>query len=256
MTKRLIAILFAVVLVFSAALIPASAEGNFSYKLDDGADLLTAAEEEALSAKLNDICTKCKCNVLFITANDLKNVPFTFDGTADDFAKVSYINNFGVNTDGIVVDLVLSDEIGSRSLGVFGSGKCEKRMNKYSQDIRDDAINNHNPDSKGYYDFFIAIADDLMEAIPPHLKWYMLPLALLIGFIIALIIMSIFKKQLKTVEMQRGAVNYVRPGSMSVTASRDTYLYSTTSRTARPKNNSSSSSSSAGGSFGGGSSRF
>ena len=157
------------------------------------ADLLTAAEEEALSAKLNDICTKCKCNVLFITANDLKNVPFTFDGTADDFAKVSYINNFGVNTDGIVVDLVLSDEIGSRSLGVFGSGKCEKRMNKYSQDIRDDAINNHNPDSKGYYDFFIAIADDLMEAIPPHLKWYMLPLALLIGFIIALIIMSIFR---------------------------------------------------------------
>lgn len=257
MTKRIIAVLFAVVLVFSAALIPASAEGAYSYQLDDEAGLMTASEQDALAAKLSDLCEKCQCNVLLVTAADLKNVPFSFDGTADDFAKVSYINAFGVDTDGVVVSLVLSDEVGSRSIGIFGSGKCVKRMNKYSEEIRSDAIDNHNPDSVGYYAFFDAIANDLIKDIPPHLAWYKIPLALLIGFVIALIIMMILKGQLKSVKMERGAVNYVRPGSMNVTASRDTYLYSTVSRTARPKSSSSgSSSSSHGGSFGGGSSRF
>lgn len=257
MTKRLIAVLFAVVLVCFMALIPASAEGSYAYQLNDGADLLTPSEEDALAAKLSDISTKCKCNVLLVTAKDLKNVPFSFNGTADDFAKVSYVKAYGADTDGVVVSLVLSDEIGARSLGVFGSGKCVKRMNKYSTSIRDNAINKHSPDRYGYSNFFNAIADDLMQSIPPHLKWYMLPLALVIGFVIALLIMGAFKRQLKSVEMQRSAVNYVRANSMNVTASRDSYLYSTVSRTARPKNNSSgTSSSSAGGSFGGGSSRF
>jgi uncharacterized protein len=85
----------------------------------------------------------------------------------------------------------------------------------------------------------------------------MLPLALLIGFAIAMIFLSIKKKQLTTVAMQRGAVNYVRPGSMNVTASRDTYLYSTVSRTARPKDSGSSShTSSGGGTHGGGGRSF
>ena len=84
----------------------------------------------------------------------------------------------------------------------------------------------------------------------------MFPLAFIIAFAIAMLILSFMKKQLKSVEMQRGAVNYVRPGSMNVTASRDTYLYSTTSRTAIPKNSSSSHTSSGGGTHGGGGRSF
>lgn len=258
MMKRLIAVLFAVVLVFSVALIPAYAEGTYTYKLDDGANLLSGPEKDALTATIADVSEKCQCNVLFVTASDLNGASFPHDGTADDYAKCYYNYTCGVNTDGVIVFLTLSDEIGSRSLGIFGTGKCEKRLsNDESEDIRDDAITNHIPENTGYYDFFNAIALDLNEAIPPHVAWYKLPLAFLIGFVIALIIMLILRGQLKSVKMERGAVNYVRPGSMSVTASRDTYLYSTVSRTARPKNESSgSSSSSSGGSFSGGSSRF
>ena len=108
----------------------------------------------------------------------------------------------------------------------------------------------------GYYDFLNNIAQDIKKAVPPHLKWYMLPLAFLIGFGIAMLILMFMKKQLKSVEMQRGAVNYVRPGSMSVTASRDSYLYSTVSRTARPKDSGGSHTSSGGGTHGGGGRSF
>ncbi|MBQ9472409.1 MAG: TPM domain-containing protein, partial [Ruminococcus sp.] len=62
--------------------------------------------------------------------------------------------------------------------------------------------------------------------------------------------------KLITVAMEHGAANYVRAGSMNVTQSRDTYLYSTVTRTEKPKNNGGSSHSSGGGSYSGGSSNF
>lgn len=257
MTKRIIAILFAVVLIFSAALIPAGAAGAYGVKLDDAADLLNSEEESMLTAKMQEVSDTCQCNVLFLTANDQSGATFTFNGTGEDYCKRYYETTFGVNVDGVIVYLTLHDEDGDRQLYVYGTGKMEKRLsNSESEDIRTDAINHHKPETKGYYDFFLSICDGLEKAIPPHMAWYKLPLAFLIGFGIALLILLILKGQLKSVKMERGAVNYVRPGSMNVTASRDTYLYRTVSRTARPKNNSSSSGSSGGGSYSGGGSKF
>ena len=259
MIKRMIAILFSVVLIFSVALLPASAaNGEISYLLDDQANLLTDAERNTLNQTLYDVCAKCQCNVVFVTASDLKGATFSFNGTAQDYAQRYYETVCGVNTDGVVCLLVLSDEDGDRQVLLYGSGKCVKRLtDSESEAIRKNAISSHNPDSTGYYEFLSAIALGVAEAVPPHLKWYMLPLAFLIGFGIAMIIMLILKSQLKSVKMERGAVNYVRPGSMQITAARDTYLYSTVSRTARPKNTSSGSShSSGGGSYSGGGTKF
>ena len=261
MTKRIIAILFSVLLIVSVAVIPASAEGEtvgWVFRFDDNADLLSDSEEQALNNTLAEVCAKCSCNIVFFTANDLNGASFTHTGTAQDYTQRYYETCCGVNTDGVVVGLILSDEDGDRQVLVYGSGKCVKRLSdSESEQIRTDAIDYHNPDKYGYYEFLNAIALGVGEAVPPHLKWYMLPLAFIIGFVIAMIFLSIKKKQLKTVEMQHGAVNYVRPGSMNVTAARDTYLYSTVSRTARPKNTSSGSShSSGGGSYSGGGSKF
>ncbi len=259
MMKRMTAILFAVILVFSAALIPACAaaeDASYTVVLDDGANLLSAAEKDNLNATIADVSAKCQCNVLFVTAADLNGASFPHDNNADDYAKCYYNYTCGVNADGVIVFLVLSDEIGSRSLGIFGTGKCEKRLSSSeSEDIRSDAISNHNPDTGGYYDFFNAIALDLSEAIPPHVPFTSLLMAIGIGIVISLVVMMFLKNQLKSVKMEHGAANYTRAGSMNVTASRDTFLYHTVSRTAKPKNDSHSSSSS-GGSFSGGSSRF
>lgn len=258
MIKRITALIFAVMMVLSLTVVAASAEGSYTVKLDDAADLLSDSEEKSLLSTMQDLSDACKCNVVFITTNDLTGANFSFNGTADDYAFRYYETTCGVNVDGLLVYVTLKDEGGKRKVGVFGTGKCEKRLtNEESDNIRSNAISNHNPDTHSYYDFLNSIALGLKEAVPPHLKWYMLPIALGIGFLIAMLIMGSMKKKLTTVEMQHGAANYVRPGSMNVTQSRDTYLYSTVTRTAKPKNNSGgSSSSSGGGSYSGGSSNF
>lgn len=67
------------------------------------------------------------------------------------------------------------------------------------------------------------------------------------GLLIGLVVVCIMAYRMKTVRMQCAASDYIRPGSMRVTRSRDIFLYSHVHRTPRPKNNSS------GGSRGGGS---
>ena len=170
MTKRIIAILFSVLLIVSVAVIPASAAGEsvgYSYRFDDNANLLSDAEEQALNNTLYEVCAKCNCNIVFFTANDLYGATFTHTGTAQDYTQRYYETCCGVNTDGVVVGLVLSDEDGDRQVLVYGSGKCVKRLSdEESEDIRTDAINNHNPDSYGYYEFLNAIALGVKEAVP------------------------------------------------------------------------------------------
>lgn len=257
MTKRLLAILFALMLVFSAALLPVGAEGAYSVKLDDAANLLSPEEEAQLTGIMNEVSAQNKCNLAFVTVNDLYGASFYHNGTTQDYADMYYETYYGQNTDGIVVLLVLSDEYGKRTIYFSTSGKCINRLSDGErEEILDDIIDNHNPDYTGYYEFLYAAALGLKQALPPHLKWYMLPLALLIGFGIAMIIMLLLRSRLKSVKMERGAVNYVRAGSMNVTASRDTYLYSTVSRTAKPKNSSSTHTSSGGGTHGGGGRSF
>lgn len=259
MTKRLFAALFAVVLILSVAILPAYADSAaYGYKLDDSADVLSPEEETKLLATIKDVSEACKCNLAFATVNDLHGASFSHNGTTQDYADMYYETLYGQNTDGIVVLLVLNNGSGKRDIYISTSGKCINSLSDSEREaIFDDVFDHHNPDSKGYYDFLNAIAIGIKSAVIPHLKWYMLPLAFIIAFVIALLILAAMKKQLKTVEMQRGAVNYVRPGSMNVTAARDSYLYSTVTRTARPKDSGSSShTSSGGGSHGGGGRSF
>lgn len=254
MTKRIFALLLALAMVMSVAVFSASAAAS---TLDDSADLLTPEEEAQLANKIGKLSEDLDCNILFLTVSDLSGANFSFNGKAQDYGERYYETKYGVNTDGLIVFLTLKDEDGDRQIFVEGTGKCEKRLsNSESQDIRDNAISNHNPDRKGYYDFFNAIADGLAEAVPPHLKWYSLPLALLIGFAVAMIILMSMRSKLTSVKPESAAANYVRSNSMKVTDSRDTFLYNTVSRTAKPKDNGGSHTSSGGGSYSGGGSKF
>lgn len=81
------------------------------------------------------------------------------------------------------------------------------------------------------------------------------------GVVIALLIVEGMRRSLKSVKMQRSAENYVRAGSIQVTRRQDHFLYTRTSKSARPKNNSGSSgssthTSSSGTSHGGGGGKF
>ena len=72
-------------------------------------------------------------------------------------------------------------------------------------------------------------------------------IALIVGAVVGLIVVSSMKAQLKSVRPRREAHEYTRPGSMNVTRSRDLFLYRTVHRRPKPKDTSS------GGRSGGGS---
>ena len=101
--------------------------------------------------------------------------------------------------------------------------------------------------------------DHMPKGAYPWLK--NLLIALGSGVVIALLIVEGMRRSLKSVKMQRSAENYVRAGSIQVTRRQDHFLYTRTSKSARPKNNSGSSgssthTSSSGTSHGGGGGKF
>jgi uncharacterized protein len=81
-----------------------------------------------------------------------------------------------------------------------------------------------------------------------------LGISLLCGIVIGGIVILIMRSTMKSTRPQRSAVSYLQNGSYRLTQCADLYLYSRTTRTAKPKNNSSGSS--GGGSRGGRSGKF
>ncbi len=55
-----------------------------------------------------------------------------------------------------------------------------------------------------------------------------------VGFVPAIITVSVMKGQLKSVKFQPTATQYVRSGSFELTGKSDRYLYSTVTKTERP----------------------
>lgn len=65
----------------------------------------------------------------------------------------------------------------------------------------------------------------------------LLIISLVIGAVIGVIVVNTMRAQLKSVRQQSGAGNYLRPGSLYLTQTQDTYLYQNTTRRPRPKQN-------------------
>lgn len=256
MTKRVFSILFAVVILLSITMLSASAATTSKPRLIDDSDLLTPQEEDKLAGMLTEYSEKQDCDIVFLLVDDFSGADFKFNGTSADFAD-TYYDTHGYAEDGVLMMLVQNNENGKRHIYFSTAGKCMKRLNEDEWNAIIDDITPIIPSREAgkdadFYPTMEKIANEINEKLTPSLKWYMLPLAILIGFAIAMLIMSAIRKKLKTVEMQHGAKEYVRAGSMNVTAARDTFLYTTVSRTARPKNNSGSHTSSGGGVHSGG----
>ena len=233
--KRSIMILLALVMIALCAL-PVSAGVTNNARVIDKADLLTPDEEADLTSKLLSYSEEQNCDLVFLTEPDMDHEDYSFNGTVEDFADM-YYETHGYDKDGVLVLILLDNGSGSRRIQFSCSGKCMKRLTEEEQDkLIDDVY--FDLKASSYYSALNTVSYEMNDMITPQLKWYMLPLAVGVSFLIAMLIMSSLKRKLKSVEMQRGAANYVRPDSMIVTASRDTYLYSTVSKTARESSSS------------------
>lgn len=88
-------------------------------------------------------------------------------------------------------------------------------------------------------------------AIPKKNYAKTIAICMLVGMAIGGITVGVMASQMKSVRQKNTASDYIRPGSMHLTHSRDIFLYSHVSRSAKPKNTSSSGGGGGGGSRGG-----
>ena len=212
----------------------------------DEADLLTHREEARLREELEEVLEQTDVALVVVTVNSLDGLPI--DSYAD-----SWFDSGSYGDDGI---LLLVD-MDSRQWYISTAG--------YGMDVVTDYEAEQIGDDMAYYlrkgdypeafqTFVEACREEIEEGVDEVTFSNILGFGLLVGFGISLIVVLCLKRQLKSVRFKPDAHSYIRSGSMQVTLSRDIYLYSHTSRTAKPK--SSSSGSSGGRSHGGAGGRF
>lgn len=248
MKRRFLALLLCLV-VGSLLTLTVSAAAD---RLDDGADLIAVAEELTLRSKLDKVSEKYGIDVVVVTV----------DGTGDKSVSAyadDYFDNGGYGYDGVL--LLISMEY--RDWYISTSGECMDAFSDSDIDDIGDLMTDDLSDGD-YAAAFTTFVDECDSYMDIHINgepfsWgSSVVIALIVGLIVALIATGSMKGKLKSVNFQSAAASYVRPGSFKVTESRDSFLYSTVSRRAKPKQSSGSSRhvSSSGRSHGGGGGKF
>lgn len=251
MKKRILAILFAVVLTFSLITTASAA----SYNVIDYADVLTDDEEIKLNEKLSEISEEYKTEVAILTVVD-------FDGkSAQDYADDFYDYNdygYGKNEDGVMVVFKTGVE-GDRELYISTEG--DDTTDSFSDSTIADILEEmrESIEVENYYEAFDTYANMCEEALqPPTVSLIWIPICLVVGFIIAFIISLIVQSTLRPVRKKVNAKDYVRKGSMVVTGQYDIFMYRRVDRTKieRDDDHSTTHTSSSGDTHGGGGIRF
>ena len=265
--KRILTVLFALLLCM-VVVIPTFAASDLP-RLVDNADLLTDSEKSTLLSKLNEISERQQADVVVVTAD-------TLDGkTPMDYADDFYDNNgygFGADKDGVLLLVSMEDRDWWMSTTGYGitaitDAGIEYISEKFLSDLSDG-------DYADAFTTYAELCDDFFTQArsgQPYDTGHMpkqpfniarnLLIALIVGFVIALIATGVMKGKLKTVRFQSAASNYVKANSMNVTESRDMFLYTHVDRRAKPKDTDSSSgssthTSSSGSTHGGGGGKF
>ena len=244
-------------------------------RLVDDADLLTTSEETSLLSKLDEISERQQCDVAVVTVDSLDGK--TSEAYADDYYDYNGYG-MGVGDDGILLLISMADRDWAITTYGFAipaftdagqaymvdkfkpdlsAGNYYSAFNRFANLCDDfltkaktgDPYDSGNlPDSNKNVGFLRSFVNLLILTVP-------------IGIILSFVITAIMKRSLKTVRSEVAASSYVRTGSISITDSRDVFLYSTVSKTARSSDSSSGGgssthSSSSGRSHGGSSGKF
>lgn len=240
MNKKWIAVLFALILVFSMTARVSAATDAFVY---DEADVLSGFEEAELSRKLEQISHTYGAQLVVVT------IPET-SMDVDTMLDIIYDSmgfGYGEQHDGVML-MVCMDV---REYRILGSGFAAIAVDHDAISAIGDSIVDDL--SGGYYaDAFHGFADQCAYYLDGHINGFpfdfgtSLFVSLFIGILVGVIVVFVMKSQLKSVRKDNQARAYIKPGSMNVTVSRDLFLYRNITRTR--KESSSSGSRSGGGS--------
>ena len=254
------------------------ADGDMEYAVDS-AKVLTTEELESLKSKLAQISDENNIDVGVVTVDYL-------DGkSAQEFANDLFEQNKfgkGENRDGILLLVATKD----REWAMSTHGSAKEAFNEEGLDylsgeflpyLSDDdfysAFENFadnaqelgtmyvagDPYGEGEYvdDENYPVDENIVEEEKGINNEVWIPLSIVMGCAISLIIMMMYKSQLKSVKSESRADDYLI--DMKLVKSQDILLYRTVTRTMRPKNENNSndfSSGGSGGDYGGSSGSF
>lgn len=262
-------------LILAAALaVPASAvEGGFAdlyYRMFDDAEVLTEDEDNELEDALEELSLRQSFDVTIATIESMESVGAdSMEQFADDLYDYCQYG-YGPDMDGVLLLVSVGDRKWHISTCGYGiTAFTDAGIQYIGEQMKEDLSAGNYADAFLTYcrlcDQFITQAragnpfdtEDLPQE-PLDLMW--IPISLVVGFVLAFLVVGGMKARLKTVRFQAAASSYLKSGSLNITESRDLFLYSTLSRTEKPKNNSSGGSSthtsSSGSTHGGGGGKF
>lgn len=209
----------------------------------DESGLLSASEEQELEDKLQQYSSEHEADIVIVTVDSL-------DGKsamefADDYYDYAGYGQ-GENKDGIIL-LVSTGErdwwISTAGFGItaFTDAGLEYISDKFVSDLSDGdyakAFNTFADLSNQYFEQAETGEPYDVGNLPKEwdaLVW-MIAIGFVAGIIIAYLIVLKWKRQLESVKYEHGAQTYIVPGSLTITGSSDTFLYSNVTMTPRPK---------------------
>ncbi len=254
--KKRIWIVCLMLAAFSAALtFGVSAYGEY-YSIIDEAGLLTEAQLEELNARADAITQRYECEVVFIFLEDMSDYG---DDDAYECAEGFRVElGYGYGDDGSCAMMLLS--MADRDYGLLFHGFGNTAFTEYG---RDELLDTHLLPLLGEDEYYKAVSkyldvceqylrmardgkpfdwgsDPVNVAISLALK---LAAIILVPALIAWIVCSRWKRQMKTAVIAKTAHNYIPPGGFALTNQSDVFLYRTqTSRRIESASSSSGSS--------------
>ena len=270
------AALLAVGMLSLPGCLPVFAAGNVAegfaeeyYRFQNIDGIMDDADAETLNEKLDEISHRQNLDVTAALVDSLDGN--TVQAYADDLYDQCDFG-YGTEKDGVLLLVSLEDHDWYISTCGYGvTAFTDAGIQYIGDEIRPELADGDYLEAFETYadqcDAFITQARkgnayDEGHMPKKSLPLFWIPVSLLVGFGGALLVVGSMKSELKSVRMQSGARDYVRPGSLQVTTRGDYFLYHTISRTERPQakktggGGSSTHTSSSGRTHGGGGGKF
>lgn len=240
MKKKMISVITALLLCLLCS-VPAFAAAGGT-KMYDGADILTPEEESRLEDRLDRASEKYQVEIAIATVNSVGY------NTADEYIELFFDENsygYGENGDGVLLLLAMEE----RDYRILCNGFAAKAITWEESNHIADAIVSSLSDGD-YEDAFQEFIEECEYQIDGEINGFPFPfakrliMALVIGFVVALIVTGVMRGELKSVKRQYAASEYAKEGSLNITNSNEIFLYRTMTRHKREKESSRSSGSS------------
>ncbi|MBQ8533419.1 MAG: TPM domain-containing protein [Clostridia bacterium] len=232
MIKKIISLLFALLLIFAFSLSVAAESGM--PRLIDNADLLTDSEHSAITKELDDTSARYKVDIVIVTVD-------TVGGYSSDYyiEKIydEYGYGYGSTYDGVML-LVAMEE---RDYRILSNGLGADAISLDDIDSIGEEVSAFLSDGE-YTEAFECFIDECSYEINGEINGFPfdylknIAIALVIGFVVAFIVTGVMRSKLRSVKRQLAATQYTKEGSMQVKYANDFYLYSTVTRIRKQNN--------------------